>query len=73
MTMNSFMCCFGIQNRVIIQKFQRKSRDENPLSNADSRSGRNKSGRSQSAASKSVGVQKKGNPQILADLKEQQV
>ncbi|KAL8548518.1 hypothetical protein ACS0TY_007716 [Phlomoides rotata] len=64
---------FAIENRIVIQKFQRKSRDENPLSNADSRSGRNKSGRSQSAASKSVGVQKKGNQEILVDLKDQQV
>ncbi|KAK4492561.1 hypothetical protein RD792_003374 [Penstemon davidsonii] len=56
-----------------IEKFPQRSRDENPFSNADGRSSRNKTGRSQSTAFKSIGVQKKGNKGIEVDSKEQQV
>ncbi|KAL3849805.1 hypothetical protein ACJIZ3_011687 [Penstemon smallii] len=54
-------------------EFPQRSRDENPFSNADGRSSRNKTGRSQSTAFKSIGVQKKRNKGIEVDSKEQQV
>ncbi|KAL3827873.1 hypothetical protein ACJIZ3_016675 [Penstemon smallii] len=70
-------CAFSVrklssdQNSAIL-KFLRGSRDGKPFSNADGRTSRNKTGRYRSASFNSIGVENKGDKEIIVDLKEQQ-
>ncbi|KAK4482218.1 hypothetical protein RD792_009360 [Penstemon davidsonii] len=71
-------CAFSVRKHSsdqnsAIQKFLRGSRDRKPFSNADGRTSRNKTGRYRSASFNSIGVENKGDKEIIVDLKEQQV
>ncbi|KAK4482221.1 hypothetical protein RD792_009367 [Penstemon davidsonii] len=70
-------CAFSVRKHSsdqnsAIQKFLRGSRDRKPFSNADGRTSRNKTGRYRSASFNSIGVENKGDKEIIVDLKEQQ-
>lgn len=68
-----YISWYWVHNEAIVQKFLARSRDQNPLSNADRRSSRSEAGQSQPTTFKSFGINRKGSKEDLIDLQEQQV